>query len=92
MIEDNPDVANVSLCYEVHGTSSSIYNLVSDTCVSINAEYIQGNTSDINVVGRIGVLAVDDQTARGSQLMQSNVLVLLGRPKWYRAVCTTVQT
>ena len=58
LIEANPDVANVSLCYEVHGSSGSIYNLVSDTCVSINAEYIQGNTSDINIVGRIGVLAV----------------------------------
>ena len=60
MIVANPDVANASLCYEIHGSNDSIYNLVSDTCVSINAEYIPGNTSIINNVGRIGVLAVDD--------------------------------
>ena len=63
MMEADPDVANASLCYEIHGTSGSTYNLVSDTCVSINAEYMQGNTSDINIVGRVGVLAVDDNGA-----------------------------
>ena len=60
MIEANPDVANTSLYYEVHGRSGNTYNLVSDTCVSISADYVQGNTSDINVIGRVGVLAVDN--------------------------------
>ena len=60
MIEADPDVANTSLCYEIHGRSGNTYNLVSDTCVSISADYVQGNTSDINVVGRVGVLAVDN--------------------------------
>ena len=60
MIEADPDVANTSLCYEIHGRSGDTYNLVSDTCVSISADYVQGNTSDINVIGRVGVLAVDN--------------------------------
>ena len=58
MVESNPAIANVSLCYEIHGDAGSIYNLVSDTCVSINAEYM-GTTNDINNVTRVGVFAVD---------------------------------
>ena len=60
MIEANPNVTNTSLCYEIHGRSGNTYNLVSDTCVSVSADYVQGNTSDINVIGRVGVLAVDN--------------------------------
>ena len=58
MVQANLAIANASLCYEIHGDNGSIYNLVSDTCVSINAEYMdRGN--DTNFVSRVGVLAVD---------------------------------
>lgn len=63
IIASDPEVANTSLCYEIHGDAGKIFNLVSDTCVSITAEYVQGNTSDINVVGRVGFVAVDNNDA-----------------------------
>ena len=46
------------LCYEIHGDTGKIYNLVSDTCVSINAEYM-GITNDTNFIAKVSVLAVD---------------------------------
>lgn len=59
MIATDPNVTNTSLCYEIHGRDGRIYNLVSDTCVTINAAYMA--TSNItNVIDKIGVLAVDN--------------------------------
>jgi len=61
VIQSNPEVANTSLCYEIHGRPSAILNLVSDQCVSINAEYVQSSSdSSLNNVGRVGILAVDN--------------------------------
>ena len=61
MLANNPDVANLSLCYEIHGSANSFFNLVSDQCVSITAEYRQSvNNSRFNFIGKIGVLAVDN--------------------------------
>ena len=61
IVAENPDLANLSLCYEIHGIANRFFNLVSDQCVSITAEYHQSvNNSRLNVIGRIGVLAVDD--------------------------------
>ena len=59
MVESNPEVANTSLCYEIHGRGGRIYNLVSDTCTSINAEYM-GTGNDTNIVSKVGYLAVDN--------------------------------
>lgn len=57
----NPDIANLSLCYEIHGSANGFFNLVSDQCVSITAEYQQSiNNSRLNIIGKIGVLAVDN--------------------------------
>ena len=61
MIADNPEIANVSLCYEVHGSANGFFNLVSDQCVSITAQYQQStDDTSLNFIGRIGVLAVDN--------------------------------
>ena len=52
----------VCLCYELHGVAGSIYNLVSDTCLTVNAEYKQLTRplQQYNVISSIGVLATDN--------------------------------
>ena len=54
----------ISLCYEVHGQADYVFNLVSDTCVTVNAHYakapINSPNIDLNVVDAIGVRAVSD--------------------------------
>ena len=50
----------VSICYEVHGEANQHFNLISDTCVSVNALYSSMiNSSDGNIISKIGVLAED---------------------------------
>ena len=49
-----------SLCFEVHGEANQTFNLISDTCVSVNALYsamfipVHGN-----IISKVGVLAED---------------------------------
>ena len=49
-----------SLCYEIHGEAGKIFNLVSDGCVQVNANY---SAMDIpangNIISQIGVFAHD---------------------------------
>ena len=49
-----------SLCFEVHGTAGKFFNLVSDTCTSVNALY-QTSTEDaaLNYISEIGVKAIN---------------------------------
>lgn len=48
------------LCYEIHGRAGWFFNLVSDTCSSVNALYSLANeTLDFNVISSIGVKAVN---------------------------------
>ena len=50
-----------SLCYEVHGEAGKFFNLVSDSCVSVNAHYsraLDNSNIDLNIVDVIGVRAV----------------------------------
>ena len=50
-----------SLCYEVHGRTNVSINLVSDTCVNINAYYSPMIIPDNgNIISHIGVRAVND--------------------------------
>ena len=50
----------VSLCYEVHGEPSEYFNLISDTCVSVNALYSSmSDPFNGNIIRKIGVLAED---------------------------------
>ena len=50
-----------SLCYEIHGEAGQIFNLISDGCVQVNANY---SAMDIpengNIISQIGVLAYDN--------------------------------
>ena len=49
-----------SLCYEIHGEADKIFNLVSDGCVQVNAEYSAMDTPENgNIISRIGVAATD---------------------------------
>ena len=52
----------IYLCYEVHGEDDKYFNLISDTCVSVNAHYskaaIASDNIVLNVVDEIGVRAV----------------------------------
>ena len=51
-----------SLCYEVHGEDDKYFNLISDTCVSVNAHYSKAVTGSdnirLNIVDEIGVRAI----------------------------------
>lgn len=48
----------LSLCYEVHGRSNEYFNLISDSCVSVNAHYFAAGP--FNIINRIAIRAVDD--------------------------------
>ena len=51
----------ISLCYEVHGEVDKFFNLVSDSCVSVNSHYSRALTNpniNLNIVDAIGVRAV----------------------------------
>ena len=47
-----------SLCMEIHGEQDKDFNLLSDSCVSVNAHYVQIK-SGFNVMDEIGVRAID---------------------------------
>ena len=48
------------LCYEIHGRDRWYLNLISDTCVSVNAYYTATNrTIDVNVISKVGIKAVN---------------------------------
>lgn len=47
-----------SLCFEVHGERDENFNLISDSCVSVNAHYVEIKTG-FNVMDEIGVRAMD---------------------------------
>ncbi len=49
----------VSLCYEIRGEANQHFNLISDTCVSVNALYSPITPSGGNFIRKIGVLAED---------------------------------
>ena len=60
MISDDTFEQVTALCYEVYGDAGKIFNLISDGCVQVNAEYSGTNISVIgNVISRIGVVAYD---------------------------------
>ena len=60
----------VSLCYEIQGEANQYFNLISDTCVSVNALYSPGiNALDGNIISKIGVLAEDNNGVEGNWKM-----------------------
>ena len=52
------NIPKISLCYEIHGISGAWFNLVTDQCSTVNAQYVALN-SKLNVIDQIGVRAVD---------------------------------
>ena len=57
-----PGQPGQKLCYEVHGQPNTHFNLVSDTCVSVNALYAGVTTVDgpLNIISAIGIRAEDN--------------------------------
>ena len=55
------NVDRLSLCYEIHGEAGSWFNLVTDECTSVNAQYVS-LTPRLNVIDQVGVRAVDDNS------------------------------
>ena len=55
------------MCYEVHGVAGQFFNLISDTCTSVNALFaaMPGNVR-INRMSSIGIHAVTTATPSGS--------------------------
>jgi hypothetical protein len=53
------NLTKVSLCYEVHGSSDQWFNLVTDECATVNAQYVS-LTESLNVIDEVGVRAVDN--------------------------------
>lgn len=69
------NATQLSLCYEIHGQSDEIYNLVTGKCVSINAHYYR-LTDHLNVIDQIGVHAAgDDEFCRNIQVDVKDCLV-----------------
>ena len=58
----NPDTIGLDhtpfLCYEMQGRGNTYFNLISDSCVSVNAHYI--TVGPFNVINQIAVRAVDN--------------------------------
>ena len=59
--EDGSREFSYSLCYEIHGRSNRHFNLISDTCVSVNAYYTAMNDPiNGNIISAFGIRAVDN--------------------------------
>nr|WNS50027.1 Na-Ca exchanger/integrin-beta4-like protein [Halisarca dujardinii] len=57
---DDDKLKGSALCFEYHGHSGEHYNLISDSCVSVNTLYSAGvNKSKLNVMSEIGIRAED---------------------------------
>ena len=53
---NDTELQSIQLCFEIHGESGNHYNLVSDECTSVTAEYSQGVVdSSLNVITKMGV-------------------------------------
>lgn len=62
--DDTPELNGLSLCYEIHGKANRYFNLISDTCTSVNALYspmIDPNHG--NIVSKVGIVAVGSSSS-----------------------------
>ena len=60
-LHTNSSSAHYALCYEVYGSAGTIFNLISDRCVSVNALYSpMADPEDGNMITSVGILAVDN--------------------------------
>ena len=76
LIRDERFPEITSLCYEIHGIAGQIFNLISDGCVQVNANY---SAMDIpengNIISQIGVLAYDTAGGCVEIMVDVNVCV-----------------
>ena len=58
-----PITGNQHLCYEIRGQAGQYFNFISDTCVSVNAHYVERQMVDttkvLHVVDEVAIRAVD---------------------------------
>lgn len=51
------------LCYEIRGAADKYFNFISDSCVSVNAHYVEhqvaGESKPLHVIDEIAIRAVD---------------------------------
>ena len=68
---------NASMCYQIHGEGGKFFNLISDTCTSVNALFSAlPNDSRINRMSEIGIYARD--TSGSCAQIQINLDECLG--------------
>ena len=65
------NIKKLSLCYEIHGKPDQWFNLVTDECTTVNAQYI-GLSRRLNVIDKIGVRAVDEDDQCSNILVDVN--------------------
>ena len=54
-----PEDGSKSLCYGIHGSPNDFYNIISDTCTSVNVHFIQHPVrNNENKISSIGIHAV----------------------------------
>ena len=61
---------DLSLCYEVHGQANAYFNLITDSCVSVNAHYTAVNR--LHVINQIAIRAVDETKTCRDILIDTN--------------------
>ena len=66
--------APASMCYEVHGEAGKYFNLISDTCTSVNAHFAEmpGNPR-LNRMSAIGIRAVSSTVPDGCSEIEINI-------------------
>ena len=53
---DDSELQSIQLCFEIHGQAGKHYNLISDACTSVTAEYSAGvKDTKLNVITEMGV-------------------------------------
>ena len=53
---DDSELQSIQLCFEIHGQAGKHYNLISDACTSVSAEYSAGvKDPKLNVITEMGV-------------------------------------
>ena len=90
---DHTELQSIQLCFEIHGEAGKHYNLISDACTSVSAQYKQGeNDAGLNVISNIGVKAqessgscheIEVDLVGCSAQLDGTLLNTLCDSKWY---------
>ena len=70
-----PDDGSESLCYGMHGSADDFYNIISDTCTSVNVHFTQHPVrKNENRISSIGIRAVTGDADTPCADIQINLL------------------